>query len=29
VADVDEMLKKAQVGGSVVAREKVWNLACE
>jgi hypothetical protein len=27
VADVDEMLKKAQAGGVVVGREKVWSLA--
>jgi hypothetical protein len=27
VADVDEMLRKAQAGGSVVGKEKVWNLA--
>jgi hypothetical protein len=24
---MDEMLKKAQAGGSVVGREKVWSLA--
>ncbi|XP_068912463.1 golgin subfamily A member 6-like protein 6 [Tenebrio molitor] len=27
VADVDEMLRKAQAGGVVVGREKVWSLA--
>jgi hypothetical protein len=27
VADMDEMLKKAQAGESVVKREKVWSLA--
>jgi predicted enzyme related to lactoylglutathione lyase len=27
VADIDEMLKKAQAGGSVVGREKVSSLA--
>jgi hypothetical protein len=27
VADMDEMLKKAQAGKSVVKREKVWSLA--
>jgi hypothetical protein len=26
VADMDEMLKKAQAGESVVKREKVWSL---
>jgi hypothetical protein len=24
--DMDEMLKKAQAGGSMVGREKVWSL---
>jgi hypothetical protein len=27
VANMDEMLKKSQTGGSVVGREKVWSLA--
>jgi predicted nucleotidyltransferase len=27
VADMDEMLKKAQAGESVVGRKKVWSLA--
>jgi predicted enzyme related to lactoylglutathione lyase len=27
VADIEEMLKKAQAGGSVVSREKIWSLA--
>jgi hypothetical protein len=27
VADMDEMLKKAQAGESVVKRKKVWSLA--
>jgi hypothetical protein len=27
VANIDEMLKKAQLRGSVVGREKVWSLA--
>jgi predicted nucleotidyltransferase len=27
MADMDEMLKKAQAGGSAVGGEKVWSLA--
>jgi hypothetical protein len=27
VANIDEMLKKAQLRGTVVGREKVWSLA--
>jgi hypothetical protein len=27
VANMDEMLKKSQAGGSVIGREKVWSLA--
>jgi hypothetical protein len=27
LADMNEMLKKAQAGGSVIGREQIWSLA--